>query len=483
MSFLSAPFVLFMGAALVAFQLSAARFRPLVILVASYAFYTTYSLWGALLLLGVTVGVHQAALALERRRTGEGGLRLVGVAVAALIVLLAGFKLASVLYPGPGSSPDRASDSVALQVLVPLGLSYYIFKLIGYLLDVYWERIPAERSVVAVAVYASFFPQIVTGPIERAGNFFEQLGQTAHLKPDLVVVGARRILWGLFKKILVADPLAGAVSAVHAQPSAFSSVELLVGAYIFALQLYADFSGVTDIAIGLGQLFGIQGPENFNLPFYSRNLQEYWRRWHMSLTSWLADYLFTPLRMALRDLGNFGLALAVLINMIAIGVWHGMTWTYAAFGLLHGIFLVVSILTLKKRNAFFKEHPVLSRVRGIAGPLITFHLVVLGLIIFRADSLRHAIEYVAHLIPATGTGIPWNRLDFQLLTLKSDVLVGVLVLAAIMEFVNWAARQPNWSRRFLGAPRVFRWALYYAIIFMIIGIGNSGQGKFIYAQF
>src|ERR1700722_10323891 len=215
MSFLSAPFVLFMGAALVAFQLSAARFRPLVLLVASFAFYATYSLWGALLLLGITVGVHQAALALERRLTGGGGLRLVGVAVAALVVLLAGFKLASVLYPVAAPSPVRATDSVALQVLVPLGLSYYIFKLIGYLLDVYWEKIPAERSVVAVAVYASFFPQIVTGPIERAGNFFEQLGQTANLNPALVVTGAQRILWGLFKKILVADPLAGAVSTVH----------------------------------------------------------------------------------------------------------------------------------------------------------------------------------------------------------------------------------------------------------------------------
>lgn len=483
MSFISAPFVLFMGAVLVAFQLSPARFRPLVLLVASYAFYLTYSLWGALLLLGVTVAVHQAALALERRLTGEGGgIRLVGVAAAALVVLLAGYKLASALFPGV-ASPDRATDSVALQVIVPLGLSYYIFKLIGYLLDVYWEKVPAERSFVAVALYAAFFPQIVTGPIERAGPFFEQLGQTTQLKPDLVVTGFRRILFGLFKKILVADPLGAAVSAVHTQPGAFSALELLLGAYCFALQLYADFSGVTDMAIGLGQLFGIQGPENFNLPFWAGNIQEYWRRWHMSLTTWLADYLFTPVRMALRDFGNVGLALAILINMVAIGVWHGMAWTYAAFGLLHGIFLVVSVLTLKKRNTFFKQHPGLSRVRAIAGPLITFHLVLLGLIVFRADSLGHAIEYVTHLIPATGTAIAWNRLDFQLLRITPTVLESVLVLAAVMELVHWAARQPDWSRRFLGAPRVFRWALYYAIIFMIIGIGNSGQGKFIYAQF
>src|SRR5216110_1425034 len=163
-----------MGAASAVFHLSAARFRPLILLIVSYAFYATYSVWGAVLLLGVTLVVHQSALAIGRRLTGEGGSRLIGVTVAALIILLAGFKLASALSPGPESIPDGASDSVALRVLVPLGLSYYIFKLVGYLLDVYWEKVPSERNFVAVAVYAAFFPQIVSGPIERAGSFFEQ---------------------------------------------------------------------------------------------------------------------------------------------------------------------------------------------------------------------------------------------------------------------------------------------------------------------
>ena len=484
MSFLSAPFVVFLGVALAAFELSPARYRPVVLLAASYAFYASNSPSNALLLLAVTLAVHQVALAIERRRTEGGKLRLVGAAVAALTLLLAGFKLASALWPWVGASPVRASEGVALRVLVPLGLSYYIFKLIGYLLDVYWEKFPAERSVVALALYASFFPQIVTGPIERAGTFFDQLGRIAERHPASVEAGARRILFGLFKKIAVADRIAVVVDSVHAKPGVYSSLELLLGAYLFALQLYADFSGVTDIAIGLGQLFGVKGPENFDLPFYSRNLQEYWRRWHMSLTSWLADYLFTPLRMALRDLGKLGLALAILVNMVAIGVWHGMAWTYAAFGLLHGIFMVVSVLTLKRRDAFFRGHPVLSRVRAIAAPVVTFHLVVLALVVFRANSLGYALEYLAHLIPAAGAGgIPFTRLDFRLLNFKPGLLLGVLVLAAIMELVNWAMRQPNWSRPFLAAPKVFRWALYYGIIFLILAIGNSGQQKFIYAQF
>ena len=447
MSFLSAPFVLFLGVAVAAFELSPARFRPMVLLAASYVFYASNSLSSAFLLLGVTLVVHQAALAIERSRTERGKLRLVGAAVAALTLLLAGFKL------------------------------------VGYLLDVYWENLPAERSVVAVALYASFFPQIVSGPIQRAGTFFDQLGRTIEPQPASVEAGARRILFGLVKKIAVADRLAIVVDSIHAKPGAYSSLELLLGGYLFALQLYADFSGLTDIAIGLGQLFGFKGPENFDLPFFSRNLQEYWRRWHMSLTSWLGDYLFTPLRMALRDLGRLGLALAIIVNMVAIGLWHGMAWTYAAFGLLHGIFMVVSVLTLKRRDAFFGRHPLLSRVRRIAAPIVTFHLVVLALVVFRANSLGHAVEYLAHLIPAAGAGIPFTRLDSRLLSFKPGLLLGVLVLAAITEFVNWAMRQPNWSRRFLAAPRVFRWALYYGIIFMVLTIGNSGQQKFIYAQF
>ncbi|HET6413606.1 MAG TPA: MBOAT family O-acyltransferase [Anaeromyxobacter sp.] len=483
MSFLSAPFVLFLGVAVAAFEVSPARFRPMVLLSASYVFYASNSPSSALLLLGVTLVVHRAALAIERSRTERGKLRLVGAAVAALTLLLAGFKLASALGPWFGPGRNRMPEGVALRVLVPLGLSYYIFKLIGYLLDVYWENLPAERSVVAVALYASFFPQIVSGPIQRAGTFFDQLGRTIEPQPASVEAGARRILFGLVKKIAVADRLAIVVDSIHAKPGAYSSLELLLGAYLFALQLYADFSGLTDIAIGLGQLFGFKGPENFELPFFSRNLQEYWRRWHMSLTSWLGDYLFTPLRMALRDLGRLGLALAIIVNMVAIGLWHGMAWTYAAFGLLHGIFMVVSVLTLKRRDAFFGRHPLLSRVRRIAAPIVTFHLVALALVVFRANSLGHALEYLAHLIPAAGAGIPLTRLDPRLLSFKPGLLLGVLVLAAIIEFVNWAMRQPNWSQRFLAAPRAFRWALYYGIIFMVLTIGNSGQQKFIYAQF
>ena len=206
MSFLSLPFVLFVAVTVGAFQLSPVRFRGHVLLGASYAFYATRSPSYAVLLFVVTLAVYWAALALERRRTEPAKLRLVGITVAALVLLLAGFKLASALWSW-SANPDGASESAALRVLIPLGLSYYLFKLIGYLLDVYSENLPVQRSLVSLALYASFFPQIVSGPIQRA-VFFEQAGHGDELDPAVVASGLRRILFGLFKKIAIADRLA-----------------------------------------------------------------------------------------------------------------------------------------------------------------------------------------------------------------------------------------------------------------------------------
>jgi hypothetical protein len=483
MSFLSLNFVAFVLVTLAIFQLAPARFRSYVLLGASAVFYASHGPSYFVLLGALTAVVHQAALAVERRRAEGRDLRVVVTAVSALLSVLTGFKVAGALSAQSIAARDPADRDLALHVLLPVGLSYYVFKLIGYLLDVYWEKLPAERSLGRLALYASFFPQIVSGPIQRADDFFERLGRVERLDPALASRGLRRILVGVFKKVAVADRLAPLVTAAHAKPAAHSSLELLIAAYMFAIELYMDFSGVTDIALGLGLLFGIRGPENFDLPFFARNLQEYWRRWHMSLTSFLADYLFTPLRMALRDHGRLGMSLAIVVNMVAIGVWHGLAWTYAAFGLFHGLALVVSVLTLKQRDAFFRRHPALSRMRAWTAPLVTFHLVVLGLVLFRAPSLGSAAQYLSHLTGLTPSGIAAARFDAKLLDTTSKAVAACVALFAATEAATWAVRRDALQHRLLSLGRVPRWIFYYALIALTFTLSRLGEEHFIYAQF
>jgi D-alanyl-lipoteichoic acid acyltransferase DltB (MBOAT superfamily) len=479
MSFLSIAFAAWVAVTVIAFHLLPARFRPSVLLISSLAFYATHGLGYLALLVTLTLGTYRSAILIDQAAE-PNKRRVLLAAVTGLILILCAFKLGGAL--ALSHRVGEAQEDTVWRFLMPLGLSYYLFKLLSYLLEVYWENLAAQRSPMVVCLYASFFPQIVCGPIERPGPFFEQVGRGGQIEPEDLVAGFRLILFGLFKKIAIADRLGPAVATIHGSPELHSSLELLFGAYAFAIQLYADFSGLTDIALGIGRLFGIKGPENFNLPFFASNLQDYWRRWHMSLTSWLGDYLFTPLRMGLRDLGQFGLAAAVFLNMVAIGVWHGFTGPYLAFGIYHGVALAVSVLTLKRRDQFFKAHPALARVRSFAAPLLTFHLVVLGMILFRAESLQLAVRYLSSM--ATGlfhSGI--SPLRFQLGDMPPKLLVSLSILVIFMEIVHVATRNPGWRGRFQVTPRVLRWAMYYGLILVTLSFSRFGEENFIYGQF
>ncbi len=483
MSFLSAEFALFVALTCVIFHAAPAGWRACLLLVFSYLFYASWSLPHTLVILAATAGVHVAALTVSRCRVERRKFALTSATIAALVALLAAFKWGGWLAGMLVAAGSRSSGTIAALLMIPLGISYYLFKTIGYLLDVYWEKVEAQRSFVSTALYVSFFPQIVSGPIQRAGDFFGQLQQLQHSDAGAVTTGLRRILFGLIKKIVIADRLAVIVTSVHADPAAFSPLELLLGAYCFALQLYFDFSGMTDIALGIGSLFGIKGPENFNSPFSARNIQDFWRRWHMSLTSWLTDYLFIPLRMAFRGWGNAGLSAAILINMLAVGIWHGPKWTYAVFGALNGAFMVVSVFTLKKRNTFFKDRQKWDRWRAFLGPLITFHLLVFTMIFFRAESLHLAFSYLSNLIPHGGTtGVAAWPLRWSLLGRSPGALATVLALAAVIEFINWSSSQPQWRKRFFSLPCAVRWGLYYAGTILVI-LFSADTLDSIYAQF
>jgi hypothetical protein len=483
MSFLSFNFAIFLGLALLIFYFTPARWKPVLLLVLSYVFYFTWSIVDTLLLAAVTVGVYATARWIAARKTERGKHALMAVSVMTLLVLLFGFKAAGLIVKEFFAHDRGSGPNGAVLVLVPLGLSYYIFKTVGYLLDVYWEMIPVQRNFVSLALYVSFFPQIVSGPIQRAQNFLNQVDKIKHPDAGEFVVGLRRILFGLFKKIVIADRLAVLVANVHGNPAGYSSLELLVGAYCYSIQLYTDFSGITDIAIGIGQLFGVKGPENFNLPYYAINIQEFWRRWHMSLTTWLTDYLFMPLRMSLRSLGTSGLCLAIFINMVAIGLWHGLAATFLAFGIINGIFMTVSVLTLKQRNRFFQKRPGLVRLRELGGPLLTFHLVVFTHIFFRANNLTSAFNYIAGLIPGLQrNAVPALRFDLSWLGISAATLMFCAISALATDGVTWAARRRFWIDWFFATPVFFRRVVYCALIGAVLFL-YKGTVTFIYAQF
>ncbi|MDR3671206.1 MAG: MBOAT family O-acyltransferase, partial [Holophaga sp.] len=446
MSLTSPGFALFLALALALFHLSPGRWRAGILLLASLAFYGFWNPLQLALLLAVTAAVFALTRAGARRGGEPARFRLAMAMVAGLLTLLAVFKC------GVPALRLLGSQRGATALLAPLGLSYYLFKMISYILDVYWETLEPVREFIPFCLYVSFFPQMVSGPIQRPGSFLGQLDRLRAPDPTLMQAGLRRILFGLFKKLVIADRLADTVAQVHGNPAAASRLDLLLVAYLFPLQLYADFSGLTDIALGIGALFGLSGPENFNEPFRATDLADFWRRWHMSLTSWLTDYLFTPLRMRFRHLGTLGLALAIFLNMLAVGVWHGPTWTYAAFGALNGLLMIGSALTLKPRLAFCKRHPTLGRIRAWTAPLATFHLMLVGWILFRAESFRSAMAYFKGLAAAPGF-------------LRLDLDPGVLAWAGASVLILWAVRRAGqtgtWlQRRF--ASRAARWTLYYA---------------------
>ena len=388
MQFTSLAGLLFVALAAIVCRLAPVRLKSLVLVVASYVFYCTWDPSMALALLVASVICYAAALQIEHSRTAGTGSVLVAAVVGALVLYLCWFKLQPLLA-------SRGS------VLAPLGISYYTFRLISYVVDVRWGKIRAERDPIRFAAFVAFFPHLVAGPIQRAGEFLPQVAPERSNWTPQVWRGIARILLGLFKKLAVADPLSGLVGYGFGHAGEGSALPSSLALYLFPLQLYMDFAALTDIAIGVGLLLGIESPENFNRPFAAPNISEFWRRWHMSLTNWLRDYVFMPLRMALRDWGNVGLALSLTVNMVLIAIWHGFTTNFVVFGLIQSVYLVVDALTARARKKHYQAHPDLARIAGAIGPVATYHLVAIANVFFLAPTFKAGL----HVLGGLGAGL------------------------------------------------------------------------------
>ncbi len=364
-----------------------------------------------------------------------------------------------------------------LQLILPLGISFFTFRTISYLLDIDKGRIKPTTDWVVFFSYVSFFPSLISGPIDRAKLLVPQLEKKRVFDYAQITDGMRQILWGLFKKIVVADNCAAITNQIFDNYVNLPASSLVLGALFYSFQLYADFSGYSDMAIGFARLLGVNITKNFNFPFFAQNIAEYWRRWHISLTSWLTDYVFTPLSISFRDYGKVGLALAILLNFVVVGRWHGANWTFIWFGFLHGCYFVPLIIrgtmNKKKKLQSKKLLPSFSEFRNI---LLTFILVTIANIIFRADSMAHALDFFRHIFSS-------SVFSYPLFTNRISALIA-LIFSCVLFIVEWLQRDKEHALQLNNnkIPKILRWSLYYAIGVVIIWYGGY-QETFIYFQF
>jgi D-alanyl-lipoteichoic acid acyltransferase DltB (MBOAT superfamily) len=362
---------------------------------------------------------------------------------------------------------------IQLDVLLPVGISFYTFQSMSYTIDVYRGKIQAENSLGIFATYVAFFPQLVAGPIERASNMLPQFRQHFSFDYGRVTNGLRLILWGLFKKVVVADTLGIYVNAVYNQVDQYTGLTLIAATIFFAFQIYCDFSGYSDIAIGTARVMGFTLMDNFRQPYLSTSLREFWRRWHISLSTWFRDYLYIPLggnRVSLhRNLVN------LMIVFVVSGLWHGASWTFVIWGALHGFYIVLESLYETSPLPKF-DIPRLIRI------LWTFTLVCFAWIFFRANSLTDVEYVVTHLLDFSG--------GFQALlapTMASQLwLIWVVILMTILLVGDWL--DANWGLIDLigKRPIVLRWTFYYVLLVFIgfaLLIADADTQSFIYFQF
>jgi len=410
-----------------------AQAQNILLLLGSFVFYGIADLKALPLLAASVIVFYFLGLAVERAIKKEEWrraalLRAAGVCLGTGTLL--GFKYLGAFLPANGSG--------TLRILLPLGLSFYTFRLIGYLIDVYREKIPAEKDPIRFALFVSFFPTLVSGPIDRAGKFLPQLREGRLFDYGLAMDGFFQVLWGLFEKMCIADNLAPFTGMVWAQPEQSGSLTLAFTALLYPIQIYADFDGYSHITIGLSKFLGIKVARNFDHPFFSRNIAEYWRKWHMSLTSWLTDYVFTPLSVSFRNLGKVGICLAVVITFTLIGMWHGADWTFALFGLYHGLLYIPLVFSgsFQKRRKLKAGKWGLPAIGDMAGMMLTYLLVALGLVLFRAPGVSEAVSYACRML-AVGA---WKPYDLVVALWNARIPLFFPLPILVLFLLEWARR-------------------------------------------
>ena len=451
-------------------------YQNVVLLLTSYFFYAYADLRMLPLLLVVTVAFYFIGIGIEKHEDHPLADRLLLLGVVLGVGMLVYFKYTNFFIQSFASLLGcfgLHTSWHSLRIIVPLGISFFTFRLVSYVIEVHRGMMSATRDFIAFATYVAFFPCMLSGPIDRPNIFIPQLGSRRELQYPMATDGLRQILWGFFKKMVVADGLAQYVDLyLGSGASAASGSTTIVVALAYTFQIYADFSGYSDMAIGVGKLLGLKVAKNFNYPFFALNIADFWRRWHMSLTTWVTDYVFTPLNFSFRKNRQWGMIAAIIINFLIVGLWHGASWNYVIYGLYHGLLFVPLILMgrMGTSDTVQTNRLGLPVLKDLGRMLLTFALVVFGMLIFRCTT----VGQFAHEL---------GTLRHGLFTLPDIGVAANWLFVLVMLIVEWLLRDRDHGLEISRMrSKALRWSLYLLLILVIFLNGGETTG-FIYQVF
>lgn len=491
MLFNSIPFLFFFPFVVLVYFLIPKNWRWVWLLAASYYFYMCWNPLYAFILLGSTVITYVGGLLMSGADNAFSKKVILGITAVLSIGLLVFFKYGSFIVDNVVSFLNILHIRIIkpeFDLLLPVGISFYTFRSISYLMDVYRGDVEAEKSFGRVALYVSFFLQLAAGPIERAKNMLPQIHNPQPFEYERIKNGLLLMLWGLFQKLVIADRCAMLVNHVFADYEAYRGFQILTAILFFAVQIYCDFAGYSDMAIGASMVLGFSPKQNFNKPYFATSIQDFWRRWHISLSSWFRDYLYIPLGGNRK--GQFRKYLNVLIVFLVSGLWHGAAWNYIIWGALHGIYQIIGALTLpfrEKAHSFLKINTETFSFR-LFQQLVTFCLVCIAWVFFRAPTASDRINILWNMVREWN---PWIFTDNSLfnLGLEAKNFRVAIFSIAVLFIVDLFRNDDKMRLRNLLSQQgiIFRWFVYFAALFFIIIFGIYGPAydasSFIYAGF
>ena len=449
--------------------------QNILLLIASYFFYAYWNIWFLGLLIFSTSLDYFSGLKIESSATNQHKKIWFWLSICINLGLLGLFKYFNFISINLSELLGNFGwtyQPMLLLIALPIGISFYTFHGLSYVIDIYHDKIKAEKNILNYSLFVCFFPLLVAGPIERAQHLIPQLVQRKVFNRAKTINGLQQMLWGFFKKIVIADNCAVFVNQIFSDYENLNSSSLFIGAIFFSFQIYGDFSGYTDIALGAARLFGIELFNNFSYPYFSKSINEFWKRWHISLTSWFRDYIYIPMG------GNRVNPIRKIINTIVVflisGFWHGANWTYISWGFLNSIFILPK--TLSQKTQSIDSNKIANKVIGAIKMLFTFLTVSILWVFFRSKTVYDASKYLQNLV------FKWNSILPDFNGRKSALVLSIIIF--VFMIFEWIGKSHNCPLVFTNTfkNKWLKWGFYYAIIFSILYF-YRGNDQFIYFQF